>query len=328
MATIVAGIGTSHSPMISTPAEYWLLHAARDRAYPLFDSKGNRLDFDELERANGRRLEPLIDPAAMPGLFARTEAALARLRDRIVQAAPDVCVIIGDDQDELFHHDNMPCFSVYYGDKMTCRKPDMSKRAEAMQRAAWGYYTDEPTDFPACSGLARHLIDRALSSGFDVAASASQPDGFGMSHAYTFVYRRLMDTRIPSVPVFINTYFPPNQPRIGRVLAFGHMLREAIESYEPGMRVLVIASGGLSHFLVDEELDRTVLGLCSAGDLDGLASIGEGALKSGNSEIKNWAALAALMAPARMDLLDYVPAYRSPAGTGCGLAFGVWEPVR
>jgi 3-O-methylgallate 3,4-dioxygenase len=26
-----------------------------------------------------------------------------------------------------------------------------------------------------------------------------------------------------------------------------------------------------------------------------------------------------------MTLLDYVPAYRSPAGTGCGAAFAYWQ---
>lgn len=327
MARIVLGVGTSHSPMLSTPAEHWLGHAVRDPAYPLFDSDGRALAYDELAKKNGERLAPLIEPSAMPGNLARTDAALGRLREAIAAARPDVCVVIGDDQDELFHHDNMPCFSVYYGKNILCRKPDMSKKAPALQMAAWGYYTDEPTRFPAHPALAQHLIAQAIGDGFDVAASASQPQELGMSHAYTFLYRRLIAADVPCVPVFINTYFPPNQPRIARVVAFGRMLREAIESFEPDLRVAVVASGGLSHFLVDEALDRAVLDHCASGNVDALAAIGEGALKSGNSEIKNWAALASLMSPARMQLVDYVPAYRSPAGTGCGLAFGTWEPA-
>ena len=35
--------------------------------------------------------------------------------------------------------------------------------------------------------------------------------------------------------------------------------------------------------------------------------------------------VAAAMAPVGMTLVDYVTAYRSPAGTGHGLTFGVWN---
>jgi hypothetical protein len=31
------------------------------------------------------------------------------------------------------------------------------------------------------------------------------------------------------------------------------------------------------------------------------------------------------MAPQRLDLVDYVPAYRSLASTGHGLTFGLWR---
>jgi hypothetical protein len=27
----------------------------------------------------------------------------------------------------------------------------------------------------------------------------------------------------------------------------------------------------------------------------------------------------------KMNLIDYIPCYRSPAGTGCGMAFATWE---
>lgn len=325
MARIVLGVGTSHSPMISTPAEHWLDHAVRDPKYPLFDSSGKKLDFDTLAQQNGARLAERIKPEAMPGLLARSDAALERLRDAIRAARPDVCLVVGDDQDEMFHHDNMPCFSVYYGETILCRRPDnLAQKAPALQKSAWGYYTDEPTHFPAHPALARHLIAKSIEHGFDIAASNSQPQGLGMSHAYTFLYRRLLDANVPSVPVFINTYFPPNQPRIGRCVDFGTMLRSAVDSFDADCRVAVIASGGLSHFLVDEPLDQAVLKHCSEADLKALSAIGEGALKSGNSEIKNWAAVAALMAPARMSVIDYIPACRSPAGTGCGLAYGLW----
>jgi hypothetical protein len=44
----------------------------------------------------------------------------------------------------------------------------------------------------------------------------------------------------------------------------------------------------------------------------------------GTPEVLNWVTVAAAMAPRRMTLVDYLPCYRSPAGTGHGLAFGYW----
>jgi hypothetical protein len=326
MARIVIGVGSSHSPLLSTPPEHWVDHAARDHVYPLYDLDGQRLLFAALEQRHGEQFRPLIAAGVMRSHFARTEAALAQLRQALADAAPDLCVVIGDDQEELFHRDNMPAFSVYYGDQVLCKKPDLSRNSPALQMAAWGHYTDQPTPFPGHPSFARHLIEQLIGARFDVGASAAQPGGVGMSHAYTFLYRRLLAASVPMVPVFVNTYYPPNQPRIGRALEFGAALRAAIEAHPQDLRVAVIASGGLSHFLVNESLDRRVLASLADGDPAALGRLPESALLSGNSEIKNWAVAAAALAPAPMRLIDYVPAYRSAAGTGCGLAFGLWDP--
>jgi 3-O-methylgallate 3,4-dioxygenase len=328
MAKIVLGIATSHSPLLSTPPDHWVDHAARDHVYSLFDLDGRRLQFAELEQRHGERFRPLIVTDAMRGNFARTESALTEIREALERAAPDLCVVIGDDQEELFQRDNMPCFSIYHGEEILCKMPDLSRNSPALRMAAWGHYTNEPTAFPAHPSFARHLIAHLIESRFDVAASAMQPGGVGMSHAYTFLYRRVLAASVPIVPIFVNTYYPPNQPRIGRTLEFGSALRAAIEAHPEDLKVAVIASGGLSHFLVVEELDRAVLSALTEGDLSTLAKLPESALLSGNSEIKNWAVAAAAMAPSRMRLIDYVPAYRSLAGTGCGLGFGIWEDTR
>ena len=48
-------------------------------------------------------------------------------------------------------------------------------------------------------------------------------------------------------------------------------------------------------------------------------------LNSGNSEIRNWICMAGATEHLSLRSLDYIPAYRTPAGTGTGLCFGVWE---
>ncbi len=88
----------------------------------------------------------------------------------------------------------------------------------------------------------------------------------------------------------------------------------------------VIASGGLTHFVVDEELDAAILDGIEKGDVAALSRISESMFQSGTSEIKNWIVAAGAMAEAglSMNLLDYVPCYRSEAGTGSAMGFAQW----
>ncbi|HLQ33543.1 MAG TPA: hypothetical protein VK457_12720, partial [Chloroflexota bacterium] len=321
MANIVLGIGSSHTPMLSTPPDKWSWHAERDAVYQLLGTDGEYHTFDELVRAAPPTIAKEITPEKFQQRFEASQRALARLGQAVDQASPDVLVIVGDDQEELFHVDNMPAFSVYWGDFIFSCKPDPEGKSRALEVSSWGQYPDEPTEYPAEPSLGRHIIERLIEDCFDVAHSREQHEGQPMSHAFTFVHRRLLTGRIiPAVPVWINTYYPPNQPRVGRCLEFGRSLRRAIESWDPGKRVCVLASGGLSHFVIDEQLDQTVLAALRDKDYQTLTSLAESRLRSGNSETKNWAALLGAVEHLDMQWSEYVPGYRSLAGTGCAMA--------
>jgi hypothetical protein len=90
--------------------------------------------------------------------------------------------------------------------------------------------------------------------------------------------------------------------------------------------VAVIASGGMSHFVVDEELDRKVLHALLTGRHEALTSLDERLFESGTSEIKSWIVGAGVLSQTslRMDYHAYQPCYRSPAGTGSGMGFATW----
>jgi len=236
-------------------------------------------------------------------------------------------IVIGDDHKEIYQDDNLPSFVVYRG--KTIRNvplngfsgPDWARRATARY-----YEQTEPRAYPVESGLALHLTTSLVDREFDPVSSDALPDGKGEGHAFAFVRKRLMDDpTLPVVPVFINTYFPPNQPTPRRCYKLGQALREAVESYPGDARVGIVGSGGLSHFVVDEDLDRGVLDACARKDAETLQSLPRHKLNSGSSEIRMWICVAG--AAEHLDFVwsRYVPGYRTPAGSGTGLGFAHWS---
>jgi hypothetical protein len=105
----------------------------------------------------------------------------------------------------------------------------------------------------------------------------------------------------------------------------GRALRRAIESFTEDMTVAVMASGGLSHFVVDEEFDHRILDGLKTRNVDSLATIPRRYMRSGTSEGLNWIAAGGALEGLSMEIVDYVPAYRSTAGTGVGMAFALWH---
>ena len=98
-----------------------------------------------------------------------------------------------------------------------------------------------------------------------------------------------------------------------------------IAAFPEDIRVGILASGGLSHFLVNEELDRAVVNALQRKDYAALKSLPLNKLVSGSSEIRNWIATAGAVQHLRLDWITYVPGYRSHALTGVGLCFAHWR---
>src|SRR5262249_45038337 len=104
-------------------------------------------------------------------------------------------------------------------------------------------------------------------------------------------------------------------------------LADAIASWDANLRVAIIGSGGMSHFVVDEDLDRGFLDAMKRKDADALISIPAYNFRSGSSELKNLIPVAGDRNEAgpEMTVVDYQPLYRSSAGTGSGMAFAYWR---
>jgi hypothetical protein len=330
MAQIVLGMALSHGPMLTTTPEQWELRVPADRAaeHPF---RGRPWSFAEL--VEHRRAERLGKQSTLDEMRARHAAchrALDRLADIFAEVKPDVAVIFGNDQMEIFNESLIPAFTVMWGDRIVNAEMPAARVASlppGIAEAIPGYIPPGGATYAGAPELARHIIHALMADAFDVATMKSFPSD-ETPHAFGFIYRRVMrDNPIPSVPLLQNTFYPPNQPSARRCYDFGRAVVQAIRHWKSEARVALFASGGLSHFVIDEQMDRAFLDALrrrSAADITGMR---EELLQSGNSEIKNWIALSGGMSETgcEFNLVDYVPCYRSKAGTGTANAFVVWR---
>ena len=214
-------------------------------------------------------------------------------------------------------------------------------------------YAEKDQDIPVPSDLGRHVIEHMMENDFDVAHSrylrdniggtiarrypsaaggesdyvrTTKPRNYGLPHGWGFVVSRIMNSEpVPMLPISVNTCYPPNQPTSKRCFNFGREVRRAIESWDSDLTVMVVASGGLSHFTVDEELDRTALKGMVDNDAEILSNLPRHRLHSAASETLNWVTAAGALEHMKAEVLAYEPVYRTPAGTGGGWCVVRWN---
>lgn len=328
MAKIVMGVGMSHSPLLALDGERWDERANDDRNNTKLNTiDGRFVPYAEVSRMSGDRHAPIAKKENFIGHYNAAQAALDRLAEDFERVRPDVVIIIGDDHYELFSPANMPAIAVFHGEKITTHPWPDHGEDHWRNTVAKGYAMDAVHTYSADPAFGTYLIESLIEKEFDVgsAARVDDPNVLGFGHAFGFVIDRTFGGRdIPVVPILLNTYFRPNAPTPKRCYDFGVALKKAIEEYPKDIRVAVVASGGLSHFIVEEELDRRVIDALLSNNADDLRRLPVGALNSGSSEIRCWIAAAPILANLKNQWLEYIPARRTEAGTGIGLGFGTW----
>jgi hypothetical protein len=340
MAKIVCGFGSSHGPLLATPPERWDLRAADDRKNPAHPFRGRIYSFSELveARRGEKDFEKESSLEVRQSRYERNNRAMDRLAEKVAEVNPDIIVVVGDDQHEWFHEDIQPSFTVYCGDQVINAAIDPEKLKTKSPGIALAMSASHPPQdqvYPVPTELAYAIIEQAVADEFDVAASmkqrANERGPIGVGHAVGFVYRRIVKDRpVPVLPILLNTYFPPNRPTAKRCYQFGQSIGRAIAGWNganANKRVAICASGGISHFVVDEDFDNRMLTAIKERDTNTIFAEPENMFLSGTSETKNWITVAGILSETklRMNLIDYVPSCRSEAGTGCGMAFATWE---
>jgi len=330
MAQIVLGVGTSHSPLLVLGADDWALRSADDRRNRGLNTlDGRMLSYDALVAERGEPYTAESNPAHFPALARRAEQALDRLAEAIAAARPDLLLVVGDDQGELFGQEHMPALAVFCGDELVMRPAEHLDHAPPWATSAFwaGYRMDLPHRYPGAPAIAQDLARALIRQDVDVSVvrRVVDPTQRGFGHAFGFIIERLVrDHAVPMLPVLLNTYFPPNTPTSARCFEIGTKIAAALAASPAAARVAVIASGGLSHFLCEEAFDRRLLAALRSKDIDTLAQIPQEALLSGSSEIRNWITVAGMVGHLELDFMEYIPVRRTPLGTGIGLGFVTW----
>lgn len=155
-------------------------------------------------------------------------ADAARVRRAVDQLAPDAIVVIGPDHFHGNFYDIMPPFVLGV--------------EEARGAGDFGS-TEGP--LPVAGALAWAVHSGLADAGFDVSLSYSLTVDHGIVQSYEMVTG---GAALPLVPLVVNTAAPP-LPSLARCVAMGHALGSALRAAEFPGRVLVAASGGLSHWL-------------------------------------------------------------------------------
>ena len=299
MAEIIGCIGTAHAPQLLMPPEKW-------------QDLPDRINDPGLTRPE---LAKELSLEAKQAKFRRCLTSLESLRERLDRWAPDALILVGDDQHENILDDNTPPFTIYI-------------EKEVFATLHFRYFGESPNDqktkYQVHSGLARSLLDGLMDAGFDPAWSRKTRLEAGLGHAFGRVLHFLMPERsYPIVPVMVNTYYPP-APTAKRCLALGKALREIIANHKDVDKVVVLASGGLSHTKIEEDLDHEFIAALEKNDMSYMAAMPSSVLVEGTSELRNWIITAAV-AGKGITMIDYVPCYRTIRGVGCAMGFGYWS---
>ena len=350
MAKIVAGFGSSHSPLMSLPSQLWSVHAQNDvrNGELVAMPAGKRVTYDELVTQADPKIASMINLETFDQRVDNIQAGLDELKRRFGETRPDVVVMFGDDQGEFFFDDNYPTINLYWGESIKMIPRTIREGASEAQIVSAKAYGDTEVDYPVDAKLGEYLIESLCENDFDIASTRYLKDTyggsigpstwyldhkrstgqrrFGLPHAFAFPVVRWFDGQMPPiVPITINTCYPPNWISPRRAYDLGVAVRQAVQAWASDKTVAMACSGGLSHFVVDEDLDRLALKGLENADPEILRNLPRHRLQSATTETLNWVAVAGGMQGTKMETITYEPGYRTVGGTGCGCAVGHWH---
>ena len=215
----------------------------------------------------------------------------ARIGEGLRALQPDLWVMFSNDHAEQFFHTAAPPFTIHVG-------------GEARGQFA-GH--DFHWQIPGQTGLAlvRALYDQGFDPAFTSTAKIDYAIGIPLTH---------LGHTAPVLPIYVNAYLPP-QPSMERCYAFGQAVARALAGL--GLRSVVLASGGMSHFpgtdrygAPELDWDRRLLTTLSEGRLKALIGFNAAELDAtGNIELRCWACAAGALGERKPDIVSMNPSW-------------------
>ena len=164
-------------------------------------------------------------------------AATARARAAVQAAAPTAIVVIGPDHFRNFFYDVMPAFCIGT-DRVT----------------SFGDYLTPRGELPPATRLSRSVHGSLQRQGFDPALSLHMGVDHGITQPYA-LFAPALD--VPLVPIMI-ACTGPARPSLTRCVELGRALGIALRESDDE-RIVVVGSGGLSHWLPPTDPDHSAL---------------------------------------------------------------------
>ena len=232
------------------------------------------------------------------------KAAVERVRlkageigKRLAAESPDVWIVIANDHANQFLLHCTAAFTLHMGDSVR------------------GAFAGREFHHRIPSALSLSLIRHLQQEGFDPAFSSNAEIDYAFGIPLTF-----LGVTQPILPVYVNSYVPP-QPSIERCFGFGRALARGLQAH--GVRAVVVASGGMSHFPGTEhyahpevDWDRALFETLKTGNLRALLAYGDAELdRRGNVELRSWAIAAGMIGERTPDTALFEPSWHHTYAT-------------
>jgi 2,3-dihydroxyphenylpropionate 1,2-dioxygenase len=226
-------------------------------------------------------------------LVLRVHRAFSRVKARLGALRPDAIAIVAGDHVEAFFLSAVPALAVYVG---------------AECAGTFGPYHYR---FPIHESLARALVIEGIERGFDLLYTQDAPLDYAF---YVPLHFTMPEPPVPIVPLHVNVYLPP-QPTPRRCYEWGQALGAILRTRSE--RIVLVASGGMSHFpgteryaSPDLDFDRAWLErLANGRGPETMALTSEELDKAGNVELRTWITLLGAVGEARAEVYAYEPSW-------------------
>jgi 2,3-dihydroxyphenylpropionate 1,2-dioxygenase len=221
----------------------------------------------------------------------RVRAVAAEIGGKLEALQPDLWIIFSNDHAEQFFHTTAPPFTIHVGGEAT------------------GSFAGREFKWRVPSEASFELVRQLYRQGFDPAFTSTAKIDYAMGIPLTH-----LGVTGPVLPIYVNAYLPP-QPPPERCYAFGQAVARSVANL--GLRTVVVASGGMSHFPGTDryskpelDWDNKVLEKLATGNLKSLIGYDEAELDdTGNIELRCWAAAAGALGERKPDIVQMDPSW-------------------